>query len=68
MARVQLRTSGRMFVVMILYYLGSTLSAAFIGVLMVALVRPGDVILPHRSGHPRQVQVSGLDTALDFVR
>ena len=67
MARVQLRTSGRMFIVMVLYYLSSTLSAALIGVLMVALVRPGDLILRHRSEDPG-VQVSGLDTALDFVR
>lgn len=66
MSRVRLRVAGQMFLRMILYYFLSTLAAAIIGIIMVAIFRPGQQIL--ENGVSEEVQASALDTFLDFIR
>lgn len=41
MTRVELRVAGRMFIVMVIYHLASTLIAALVGLIIVTLLAPG---------------------------
>ncbi|KAH7939961.1 hypothetical protein HPB52_019738 [Rhipicephalus sanguineus] len=50
---------------MIAYYVASTMLAAFVGIIVVAIFSPGKQIL---ETDVSKIGVSGLDTFLDFVR
>ncbi|KAL3208744.1 hypothetical protein MRX96_038859 [Rhipicephalus microplus] len=65
LTRVRPGTVGRMMTRMIAYYVASTMLAAFVGILVVALFNPGKQIL---ETDVSKIGVSGLDTFLDFFR
>ncbi|XP_037581539.1 excitatory amino acid transporter 2 [Dermacentor silvarum] len=65
LTRVKPGTVGRMMTRMTAYYVASTMLAAFVGTIVVAIFAPGKQIL---QTDVSKIGVSGLDSFLDFVR
>lgn len=65
LTRVKPGTVGRMMTRMIAYYIASTMLAALVGIIVVAIFAPGKKIL---EADISKIGVSGLDTFLDFFR
>lgn len=65
LSRVHVKTTWTMFTRMIGYYVTSTMLAAVVGIVVVALFAPGRQIL---ETDVSKIRVSALDTFLDFIR
>lgn len=69
MAQLDARSSGRMGVRALVYYLTTTILAAIVGIVMVLLIHPGDPqIKSHVETQPDDTKVSTLDAILDIIR
>lgn len=69
MAQLDARSSGRMGMRALVYYLSTTVLAAIVGIIMVMLIHPGDpLIKTHVESKPDDTKVSTLDAILDIIR
>lgn len=69
MAQLDARSSGRMGMRALVYYLTTTILAAIVGIIMVLLIHPGNpLIKSHVESKPDETKVSTLDAILDIVR
>uniref|UniRef100_A0A1B6LEI8 Amino acid transporter n=2 Tax=Graphocephala atropunctata TaxID=36148 RepID=A0A1B6LEI8_9HEMI len=69
MAQLDARSSGRMGMRALVYYLTTTILAAIVGIIMVLLIHPGNpLIKTHVESKPDDTKVSTLDAILDIIR
>jgi len=69
MAQLDAKSSGRMGSRALLYYMGTTILAAIVGIIMVVSIHPGDRSIKQNSQVAEtSVQVSTLDALLDIAR
>lgn len=69
MAQLDARSSGRMGMRALVYYITTTILAAIVGIIMVLLIHPGNpLIKSHVESKPDETKVSTLDAILDIVR
>ncbi|XP_054272055.1 excitatory amino acid transporter-like [Macrosteles quadrilineatus] len=69
MAQLDARSSGRMGMRAMVYYLTTTILAAIVGIIMVLTIHPGDPhIKEHIDSKPDDTKVSTLDAILDIIR
>uniref|UniRef100_A0A1B6D3L4 Amino acid transporter n=1 Tax=Clastoptera arizonana TaxID=38151 RepID=A0A1B6D3L4_9HEMI len=69
MAQLDARSSGRMGVHALLYYITTTILAAIVGIIMVLIIHPGDPqIKTQVESRPNDTKVSTLDAILDIIR
>ncbi|KAG8296209.1 Excitatory amino acid transporter 2 [Homalodisca vitripennis] len=69
MAQLDARSSGRMGMRALIYYITTTILAAIVGIIMVLLIHPGNpLIKTHVESKPDETKVSTLDAILDIIR
>lgn len=70
MAQLDLKCSGRMGVRALVYYLVTTILAAFVGIVMVLAIHPGDPNNKslHHHTYKEEIKISTIDALLDIVR
>ncbi|CAH1401948.1 unnamed protein product [Nezara viridula] len=69
MAQLDARSSTRMGLRALAYYMVTTILAAIVGIIMVLIVHPGNTdIKQHVSARPDETKVSTLDAILDIIR
>lgn len=65
-AKLDPKTTGKLGRRTVIYYLGTTLTAVIIGVILVVSIRPGDTAVEHEKKESRHV--NALDSILDLLR
>ncbi|XP_028409361.1 excitatory amino acid transporter-like [Dendronephthya gigantea] len=65
-AKLDTKTTGKLGRRTVIYYLGTTLTAVIIGVILVVSIRPGDTAVEHEKKESRHV--NALDSILDLLR
>ncbi|KAL1131354.1 hypothetical protein AAG570_010972, partial [Ranatra chinensis] len=69
MAQLDARSSGRMGMRALIYYITTTILAAIIGIIVVLVIHPGNPQIKHHvGGTSSETKVSTLDAILDIIR
>lgn len=72
MAQLDAKSSGRIGVRALTYYMVTTILAAIVGIVVVLLIHPGNPkiksIVAHNAGGGDEAKVSTLDAILDIIR
>lgn len=68
LAALDAKTSSRLGIITIAYYLWTTFVAVIVGIIMVSIIHPGGAAQKENTGHNGKPVMSSADALLDLIR